>query len=155
MPQLKQVLLVALMCGAPRCLGAQTVTHGPAVAGLADMIFCVGEVNRYRATVGLAALARSTALETYAAESARVDHAAGKAHEHLRRTNGGGIAMAETEVLRWPAENNRVILKQGLAQMWAEGHSGVHYQILTGPYTRIGCGAFSDGTQTTVVQAFH
>ena len=58
----------------------------------ADLVFCVDETNRYRATRSRPPLARSAALEAYAAEGAQVDGTAHSAHRHFSQTGGGGIA---------------------------------------------------------------
>jgi hypothetical protein len=129
-------------------------TGGTRTTRATDMVFCVDEINRYRLGIGLAPLARSEPLEAYAAQSAQIDQAARIPHLHFVQNNGGGIATAETELLLWPSLNLPLILQQGLAQMWAEGPPGDHYQIMTGPYTQVGCGAFSSDVATTVVQAF-
>lgn len=55
-----------------------------------ELIFCVAETNRHRATQGRAPLTRSSALEAYAAVGAREDGLTGQpAHQHFRSTNGG------------------------------------------------------------------
>src|SRR5262249_1501336 len=63
-----------------------------------DLTFCVTETNRYRATLGLSELVRSSALETYAATGAQEDGLAHVAHQHFTSTHGGGIALAENEM---------------------------------------------------------
>jgi hypothetical protein len=128
---------------------------GPTTSDVpAEMIFCVDEINRYRTGDGLPALDRSTALETWATESARVDGTANRAHLHFTQTNGGGVALAETELLSWRSDDVHAIVRQGLQFMWNEGPDGEHRVILVGPYSEVGCGAFISGGLVTVVQSF-
>src|SRR5437868_5854007 len=54
---------------------------------------CVDQVNQLRASVGDPPLARSSQIDTFSAEAARVDGAAHQAHKYFLDTNGGpGIA---------------------------------------------------------------
>jgi hypothetical protein len=122
-----------------------------------ELQFCVDQTNQYRATVGLPALKRSEALEAYAVTSARVDARSRVPHQYFEKTDGGGVAMAETLVPWWPLSRYgsvREIVRRGLARMWAEGRGGGHYDIIVGKYAGLGCGIYSDGTNVTVVQAF-
>jgi hypothetical protein len=76
-------------------------------------------------------------------------------HQHFRSTNGGGIASAENEVPWWTSYNSvHGVVQQGLALMWAEGPGGGHYENMRGPFTQLGCGAFVNGNEVTVVQDF-
>ncbi len=120
----------------------------------ADLTFCVTETNRYRATQGLSALTRSTALEAYTAAGARQDGLAHAAHQHFVTTSGGGIALAENELPWWSATSVHAVIQQGLAGMWAEGPGGGHYENMRGSYTKLGCGVFVNGNEITVVQDF-
>ena len=117
------------------------------------MIFCVTETNRYRATLGLKPLTRSSTLEAYAAIGAREDGLSGQHHQHFRRTSGGGVAVAENEF--WGTNLAlHTLMVRGLADMWAEGPGGGHYENMRGPYTQLGCGVFVNGVDITVVQDF-
>jgi uncharacterized protein YkwD len=118
-----------------------------------ELTFCVTETNRYRATLGLAALTRSSALEAYAAVGAREDGLAHAPHQHFRSTNGGGIASAENE-LQWRSDSVHGVIQQGLALLWAEGPGGGHYENMRGRFTQLGCGVFVNGHEITVVQDF-
>jgi hypothetical protein len=118
---------------------------------------CVDQTNQYRATASLPALKRSEALEAYASKSARVDAKSRVPHQYFEKTDGGGIAMAETLVPWWPLSRYgsvREIVRRGLAAMWAEGRGGGHHDIIVGKYAEVGCGIYSDGSRVTVVQAF-
>jgi uncharacterized protein YkwD len=126
-------------------------------AGASDLELCVDEVNRYRKKLGLRALRRSADLEACAAEGARADHASGQPHAHFMGTQGCGIAFAENEIPRWPldyAGNVTNTIKKGIADMWAEGPGGGHYENMKGDYTELGCGIFVDGSSVTVVQDY-
>jgi uncharacterized protein YkwD len=118
----------------------------------ADLTFCVAETNRYRATLGLPPVTRSSTLEAYAAEGARMDGLAHSPHLHFR--SSGGIAFAENEIPWWQASSVRTVMQQGLAMMWAEGPGGGHYENMRGRYTQLGCGVFVNGLEITVVQDF-
>jgi len=122
-----------------------------------ELHFCVDQTNEYRASLHLPALKRSEALETYAVTSARVDARSRVPHHYFEKTDGGGIAMAETLIPWWHLSGYgsvREIVRRGLARMWAEGRGGGHYDIIVGRYAELGCGIYSDGTNVTVVQAF-
>jgi uncharacterized protein YkwD len=66
-----------------------------------ELTFCITETNRYRATLGLSPLTRSSALEAYAAAGAQEDGLAHVAHQHFRSTNGGGVAFAKNVIPWW------------------------------------------------------
>lgn len=120
----------------------------------AQLDFCVDEVNRLRASAGRAALQQSADLEAFADRAAEHDALARTAHGYFLMTNGSGVALAETQILWWKDEPVRTVIRKGLAQMWAVGPGGEHYDILAGPYREIGCGVFVSGTEVTVVQDF-
>ena len=127
----------------------------PDTATLAsDLQFCTDEINRYRATIGRPVLTRSDVLEQFAANAAQHDAAAGVPHALFSKTNGGGIALAETELLLWPDRSVSAVITQGLAKMWAAGPAGEHYEILSGPYTQVGCGVYVNGGQVSVAQDY-
>lgn len=122
----------------------------------AYLVYCVSETNRYRATIGAPPLVRSAELEAYAAGGARTDATARDAHSHFKSTSGG-MAVAENELPWWPLGRFRTVqdvMRQGIAEMWAEGPGGGHYENLTGPYTEMGCGVFIHNGEITVVQDF-
>ena len=118
----------------------------------AELTFCVAETNRYRAMLGLPPVARSSALEAYAADGAREDGLAHAAHQHFRSVRG--IAFAENEIPWWRSTSVRTVMQQGLAMMWAEGPGGGHYENMRGRYTQLGCGVFVNGLEITIVQDF-
>jgi hypothetical protein len=118
--------------------------------------FCVSETNKYREMVGLEAVARSAELEAYAQEGAEIDFGT-VPHMHFG-TDGGGIAAAETQCAQqegWmiaDGESEKTIVAQCVRSFFEEGEGGAHYAILTGPYTRVGCGIFQQDGKITVVQ---
>lgn len=120
----------------------------------AELAYCADAVNRYRASVGRGPLTRSQALEDFAAQAAEHDGLRHLAHHHFETTNGGGTAMAETEILWWRGYSVRAVIRQGLDQMWQSGPGGEHYGIIAGPYTQVGCGIFVNGNEVTVSQDF-
>lgn len=139
--------LLFLWLPASACTLPSTTPTTPDTATLgAALQLCADEINRYRASVGLKALSRSSSLEQFAATAAEHDASIGIPHTLFRQTNGGGVAMAETELLRWPSRTIQSVVTQGLAEMWNQGPTGEHYVILAGPYTQVGCGVYvSDG----------
>jgi len=144
------LLLLAPGCALP--------VLGPTSAGSAnlsaDLQYCADEINRYRAVAGRPPLARSDSLETFAGRAAQHDAGAGVPHLLFSKTSGGGVARAETQLLRWKNATVRDVLTLGLARMWEAGPSGEHYQILIGPYTEVGCGVFTNGVEVSVAQAY-
>jgi hypothetical protein len=118
-----------------------------------ELAFCASEVNRYRAIGGLSALSVSPGLEAYASQSAQIDGMARRPHQHFTQTNGGGVALAENELLSWTGDIHAVV-RTGLGVMWNEGPNGEHHRIMAGPYAEVGCGVFIDEGGVTVAQDF-
>jgi uncharacterized protein YkwD len=126
--------------------------------GRSDAQFCVDEVNRLRASVGKAPLTRSEKIETFSTEAARVDGEAHETHKFFRQTNGGGVARAENEIPWWELSRYgsvRAIIREGIADEWAEGPEGYHWQNFTGDYTEVGCGIAIKNGEVTITQDFH
>ena len=123
----------------------------------ADLAFCMSETNRFRAMQGKTTLARSAALEAYGADSARIDQQANQAHQHYTSTNGGGVSLAENEVLS--VSPNAVSLSTqnaiqfALSLFYSEGPGGGHFQNMMGSFSSVGCGVYR-GTTITVAQEF-
>ena len=121
--------------------------------------FCVEEVNRYRASVGAAALTRSSRIDQFSTDAAQVDGEAHEAHAYFYRTSGGnGTARAENMIPWWKASQYgsvRAIVKKGLATMWAQGPGGAHYENMKGNYSEMGCGIFISNGEVTVSQDFY
>lgn len=100
---------------------------------------CVDEINMYRATKGLPALARATAQESCSDEGARVDSTSGP-HASSGRCFPRK-AQAQNSCPGWPVRGTDTSavwssLQQCLKQMWAEGEP---------PNGRAACQADSKG----------
>ena len=154
-PNQLRVLGAALVLSCAIGTGGCAMAGGPVSPGsvatdagtLADSAaFCVEEVNRFRATVGAAPLTRSSRIDVFSTDAARVDGEAHQAHTYFRMTNGGnGTARAENMIPWWKASQYgsvRAIVKKGLATMWAQGPGGSHYENIRGNYSEMGCGVF-------------
>jgi hypothetical protein len=128
---------------------------GQITASAADLAFCVQEVNRYRATVGIATLSQQAGLEASAAQAAQSDHQSGEAHGWFRRN---GTALAENQAPRWSRASSgndaRTFISRALQAMWAEGPGGGHHENMRGRFTATGCAVYSDATTATFVQHF-
>jgi hypothetical protein len=111
-------------------------------------------MNRYRATIGLRPLTRSSALEDFAAQAAEHDAQVRTPHAFFTRTNGAGVARAETQVLWWKGFAVRDVVRQGLAQMWRVGPGGSHYDIIAGNFSEVGCGVYIADGEVTISQDF-
>jgi uncharacterized protein YkwD len=133
---------------------APSAPSGGAAEISSGLSLCVEETNRYRKSVALPPLARSQALEDFAAVAAEHDALAHIAHKYFLQTNGGGTSLAETEILWWRERGVGAVIQDGIAQMWQAGPSGEHYDILIGPYSEIGCGIFVNGAEVTIAQDF-
>ena len=108
---------------------------------LSKAVFVLGPAD------GLALLDRSADLDTYAATAAEYDGRARIPHQYFLLNNGAGIARAENQLLLWKGYQVNEVIRQGLAQMWAEGPGGSHYQIMIGRYSQVGCGIFVNGSE--------
>ena len=130
----------------------------PSIAGSAnlqaELSFCADQVNQYRASIGRSTLVRSQVLEEFAAHAAQNDGLIHLAHHLFSLTNGGGTSSAETEILWWRGFGVRGVIQKGLEQMWQNGPSAEHYDIIVGPYSEVGCRIFVNGSEVTVAQDF-
>ena len=124
----------------------------------AELVYCIEETNRYRALADLPPLARSAALEAFAAEGAEIDQQSGEPHKHFLDTNGGsGLAAAENEIPRWPVSmfgSVHNVIREGIEMMMDEGEGGPHHDTILGGYSKLGCGIYRAGDIVTVVQDF-
>lgn len=105
---------------------------------------CYEIINKYRATKGLPALARWTNNESCSDGQSRSDSQSGAAHGAFGSCN----EMAQNECPGYPssAEQN---LPECLADMFAEGPGGGHYENMTSTeYTMVSCGVFEVGDGT-------
>jgi len=95
--RLATTLLVLMCLAASACALPSSAPSTPDAATIASSLqFCTDEINRYRASIGRPALTRSDSLEQFAATAAQHDASAGVPHSLFSKTNGGGVAMAET-----------------------------------------------------------
>jgi uncharacterized protein YkwD len=148
-------LLAAVTAACERSSPATPSSASPEGVNLsANLSFCADEVNRYRASIGRPPLSRSTDLEAFAARAAENDGSVHQPHHFFASTNGAGMARAENEILWWQGYGVRSVIQQGLQQMWQSGPNGEHYDIMTGPFSQIGCGIFVNGSEVTVAQDF-
>jgi uncharacterized protein YkwD len=125
----------------------------------AELAFCVSETNRYRASAGKKPLRRSSEMEAFAAEGARLDGNAHRAHHHFATGSfrGSYSGLAENELPWWPLSRYgslREIMRQGIASMWGEGPGGGHHDNMLGDYAEMGCGIYIRGDEVTVVQDY-
>jgi uncharacterized protein YkwD len=124
-----------------------------------DLDFCVQETNRYRAMVGKPPVARSAALEDFAATGAEQDTQSMSAHGHFIATSGGGIAFAENACPSWLGWNVQGTVHDTvaacLAAFWSEGPGGGHYENMIGDYGTLGCGIYLQPTMgITIIQDY-
>lgn len=72
-------------------------------------------------------------------------------------TQGGGVAVAENEIPRWPVSmvgSVEAVIREGIEMMMDEGEGGPHHHTILGAYTKLGCGIYKSGDIVTVVQDF-
>lgn len=112
----------------------------------ADLQHCADVINAYRDSQSLPHLARSPALEAFAAIGACWDaHVPGTPHSHFKTKAYYQLTDAENELPNWPLGYYRsiaAILDQGTKLMWDEGPGGGHYENMIGDHTAIGCGIY-------------
>ncbi len=97
---------------------------------------CVDIINQYRATKGLDALDRWESKEECSDEAAQSDSKTNTAHGAF--TQCGQMAQNECPGYPGSVEAN---LPECLADMWAEGPGGGHYDNMTNTnYTYVACG---------------
>jgi uncharacterized protein YkwD len=147
----------------PACQSGQVCQNGSCITPApyeTELQHCVDVINQYRATNGKPALARSSALEAYAAAGAQSDSASGSPHGHFIATQGGGVAWAENEIPGWDMSYGggsvSGVIDGGLQMMWDEGPGGGHYENMnSGSYTQVGCGIYvTPANEVWVVQDF-
>jgi hypothetical protein len=99
---------------------------------------CVDTINNYRATIGRAPYQRWTATESCVDGEAQTDASNNTAHSAF----GTCGEFAQDECPGWPGASSDVI-KNCLAQMWAEGPGGGHYDNMSNSnYTEAACGFY-------------
>jgi uncharacterized protein YkwD len=135
---------------------APTVPNG--TSHPAEQAQCVAFTNAYRATLQLPPYSRASALDTFATAAAQNDGQSHMAHQYFYATNGGGFSHSENMIPWWPLDQYRTIeqiLRTGIAQMWAEGPGGGHYENMRSTsYRTMGCGIHVNNGEVTVAQEF-
>lgn len=105
---------------------------------------CFEIINKYRAKTGLPPLARWTNNESCSDTESQQDSQSGQAHGSF--TQCGEMAQNECPGYPSSAEQN---LPECLADMYAEGPGGGHYDNMTSTqYTMVSCGVFEVGDGT-------
>jgi hypothetical protein len=124
----------------------------PGLPTAADVDVCVSETNRYRASLGRAAVTNPRDFQERAQAGADSDHASGQPHGYFQ----SHPVPAENEALRWPLINGqvRLTITAMIDMFFAEGPGGGHFENLRGPYGEIGCGLAVSGSRMTMVLIF-
>ena len=154
------ILFNAACGGSPTTPSAPPSTSGPSLpVGVtsADLAFCLNETNRYRATIGLAALTESTTLDAFAQLAAESDGSTHVGHGYINSHPPTATHAGENEIPWWPLDRYgtvQAIIQAGFAGMWAEGPPGGHYRNMSGAFTQAGCGIAIIQSTVTVVQEF-
>ena len=152
------VALGTIGCAMPGTPVEPSSMTGDPSAIAAAVAACVDQVNSLRASVGDPPLNRSSRIEAFSTEAARVDGEAHQAHKHFIETNGGyGTALAENVIPWWKVSDYGSIsniVRKGVTLMWEEGPSGYHYVNMRGGYSEIGCGIAVINGEVTVSQDF-
>jgi uncharacterized protein YkwD len=116
---------------------------------------CVDEINMYRATLGLPALARWTDAEACSDSEAQQDGQSGTPHGAFGQCG----ESAQNECPGWPGPPEAMIA-DCLALMWAEGpgedfNMHGHYINMSNPaYTKVACGFAEVNGEIWAVQNF-
>lgn len=116
---------------------------------------CVDEINMYRATLGLPALARWTDAEDCSDSEAQQDGQSGTPHGAFGQCG----ESAQNECPGWPGPPEAMIT-DCLALMWAEGpgedfNMHGHYINMSNPaYTKVACGFAEVNGEIWAVQNF-
>lgn len=101
---------------------------------------CVGKINEYRATLGLAPYAEWSSADACADDQAKSDSSTGAAHGAF----GECGESAQNECPGWPAPPETSI-QNCLAMMWGEGpgdfaHHGHYVNMSSTSYSTVACG---------------
>jgi hypothetical protein len=124
------ILVAAASCSSDD--GAQVYANE---AGL-----CVAEINKYRATIGAAPIARWTDAEGCANAQAKSDAETGTAHGAFGRCG----ERAQNECPNWGGTIESTIANC-LKMMWDEGPGGGHHDNMAGTSQRVACGFYVTG----------
>ena len=132
-------LLIAA-CSSSDGAGSDGGVTDPTDTYAAARVTCVDEINKYRATLGLAALAGWTSAAACADGQSKSDSESGKAHGAF----GACKESAQDECPNWPGPPDTLI-KGCLQMMWAEGPGdfathGHYVNMSSTKYTAVACG---------------
>lgn len=115
---------------------AVQATDLPKTASIAEK--CVNIINQYRATKGLDPYDRWDAQEDCSDGEAKSDSKSGKAHGAFQTCT----ETAQNECPNYPGDLDEN-LPECLADMWAEGPGGGHYDNMTDTSrTKVACGVY-------------
>ena len=127
--------------GTPASPGTPATPSAPATGGVAQS--CVDGINQYRATLGVAPLARWTPNESCVDGESRDDSVTGRAHASFGRCG----EMAQNACPGWPGPPEKMI-GPCLDAMWKEGPGpegaahGHYINMSNASYTKVACGQF-------------
>ena len=118
-------------------------------------LICIEEINRFRAKVGEAPLARWSEAESCASEQSLKDHLSRIAHGAFGSCGEAG----QNECPGWGGGwrgDPRTVIRECLQAMWDEGPGGGHYEnIKYHSWKKVACGFYQDGSGwVTAVQDF-
>ena len=106
-------------------------------------VFCVDEINKYRATLSLAPYAGWTSAGTCADGQSKTDSETGKAHSAFGKCG----EFAQNECPGWPGPPDS-LLSGCLKMMWAEGPGepfsahGHYINMSSKSYSSVACGFY-------------
>jgi hypothetical protein len=135
---------------------------GEAVDSAADAltysyrIECVKKVNAFRATKGLAALARRTDKEACADAEAKKDFLSNIPHGAFGQCQESG----QCECPNWGGATNQTIVNGCMQQMWNEGPGSDfskhgHYTIMSNPSAKgVACGIYRSNGNVWALQNY-
>jgi uncharacterized protein YkwD len=152
------VLVLAFGCsGSVGCSNTPTEPSSPSAphATTADLVFCVDDVNGFRARQRLSALTQTADLEVFAAAGAAEDHRANVAHQLFSQPHSVTV-LGENELLNQALGGSVQNAMHTLNEAsYAEGTFGGHYRnLMSSQFTAVGCGVFRVGNAVTITIDF-
>jgi hypothetical protein len=105
---------------------------------------------------GRSPVTRSSTLEAYAADGARIDTQANTPHQHFTSGNGGGVALAENEFLNifgGGSVTTQSAIQTAIAWFYSQGPGEGHYENMM-DFGTLGCGVYRTSSLISVVQDF-
>lgn len=137
-------------------LGPDTSDAGAgAGSGGNDVVsYCISEINRYRATLGAAALPAWSEAETCTENQCRNDAARKQAHASF----GNCTELGQNECPGWGGWHGdpKVVIHDCLEMMWAEGPGGGHYENMRkASWRKVSCALYTaPNGEVTAIQNF-